>query len=64
MDIQKITAFTMDAGEHSGLACIAPCSVYSVLIEHGLIDDPYYRDNVKGQSELLPWVRQSINPQK
>lgn len=54
MDIQKITAFTMDAGEHSGLACIAPCSVYSVLIEHGLIDDPYYRDNVKGQSELLP----------
>lgn len=54
MDIQKITAFTMDAGEHTGLACRAPCSVYSVLLEHGLIDDPYYRDNVRGQSELLP----------
>ncbi len=28
--------------EHKGLQCTAPCSMYSVLLEHGLIDDPYY----------------------
>ena len=52
MDIQKITAFTMDAGEHSGLVSRVPCSMYSVLLEHGLIDDPYYRDNGKRLREL------------
>lgn len=32
----------MTYGEHKGLPCTAPCSMYSVLLQHGLIDDPYY----------------------
>ena len=27
---------------HKDLECTVPCSMYSVLLQHGLIDDPYY----------------------
>lgn len=38
----KITNWKMNYGAYIGLACEAPCSMYSVLLKHGLIDDPYY----------------------
>ena len=37
---QEIKSFTMDTGAHVGLACEAPCTLYSVLLDHGIIDDP------------------------
>lgn len=35
----------MSYGNHNGLKCSAPCSMYSVLLEHKIIDDPYYGIN-------------------
>lgn len=37
-----INDWKMTYGEYSGLACQAPASMYSVLLEKGLIKDPYY----------------------
>lgn len=42
----------MDFCEHVGLSATAPCSMYSVLLSHGLIEDPYYRDNERRLREL------------
>lgn len=36
----EIKSFSMDYEKHAGLSCTAPCSLYSVLLEHGIIDDP------------------------
>lgn len=36
---QEIKNFTLDVGEYTGLACVAPCSKYSVLLEHGFIGE-------------------------
>ncbi len=49
---RKITDFRMDYAEHVGLSATAPCSMLSVLLSHGLIDDPYYRDNELRAREL------------
>ena len=43
---QEIKKFYMDCGEHKGLECIAPCSLYSVLYERGIISDPSLFDDV------------------
>ena len=32
----------MSYDTHEGLACTSPCSMYGVLLEHGIIDDPFY----------------------
>ena len=40
-----IENWKMDFGEYSGLDCSAPCDMYSVLLAHGLIDEPYYGTN-------------------
>ena len=37
---QEIKKFYMDCREHHGLECVAPCTLYSVLFEHGIIADP------------------------
>ena len=37
---QEIKSFTMDYGRHLALPCTAPCSMYSVLLDNKLIDDP------------------------
>lgn len=42
--LQSINNFSL-AYENRTLACTPPCSLYSVLLENKLIDDPYYRDN-------------------
>lgn len=40
-----IKDWKMDYAEHKGLLCTAPCDMYSVLLSHGLIKDPYYGTN-------------------
>lgn len=42
-----INNWKMDFGKYSGLDCTAPCDMYSVLLQHGYIDDPYYGTNEK-----------------
>ena len=42
---QEIKSFLMDYREHKGLACTAPCSMYSVLLENKHIADPTVSDN-------------------
>ncbi|MBQ9085075.1 MAG: glycoside hydrolase family 2 protein [Clostridia bacterium] len=49
---QKLTQFRLDYSEYTALECVAPCSMYSVLLDHGLIKDPYYGDNEKALREL------------
>lgn len=44
---QSIKEFTMNWGEHKGLACTLPCSMYSVLLENKLIEDPFVGLNEK-----------------
>ncbi len=41
----KITTWKMDFLEHKALSCTAPCSMYSVLLDHALIKDPFYGTN-------------------
>ncbi len=36
-----IRDFTMTYGEQKNLPCKAPCSMYSVLLQHGLIENPF-----------------------
>lgn len=43
---QEIKKFYMDCGEHKGLECVAPCSLYSVLYDRGIISDPSLSDDV------------------
>lgn len=40
----------MDCREHKGLECIAPCTLYSVLFENGIIGDPSHLDDVSSVS--------------
>lgn len=42
---RKIKEFTLDYGDNTGLECTVPCSLYSVLHAHGIIDDPYFASN-------------------
>ncbi len=42
---QEIKEFRMDYGDYTGLKASVPCSMYSVLLEHKLIDDPFYGEN-------------------
>ena len=46
-----IKNWKMDIGESKGLECQAPCDMYSVLLSHGIIPDPYYGTNEKGLLE-------------
>ncbi len=42
---KNINNWKMNFMEHKGLACTAPCSMYSVLLENNLIEDPFYGIN-------------------
>ena len=37
-----IENWKMNYGEYKQLECKAPCSMYGVLLQHGLIEDPFY----------------------
>jgi beta-mannosidase len=43
---QEIKKFYMDCGGHKGLECLAPCTLYSVLHDRGIISDPSLSDNI------------------
>ncbi|MBQ7907415.1 MAG: glycoside hydrolase family 2 protein [Clostridia bacterium] len=47
-----ILNWKMDFGEYKGLECVSPCDMYSVLYDHGYIDDPYYGTNEKELCQL------------
>ena len=40
-----LNSWKMTCGEYKDLECSAPCSMYSVLLEHKLIEDPFYGIN-------------------
>lgn len=37
-----LNTWKMTYKDYNGLECTAPCSMYSVLLQHGLINDPFY----------------------
>lgn len=43
---QEIRKFNMDCRGHRGLECFAPCSLYSVLFENGIVGDLNVCDDV------------------
>ncbi len=47
-----IKNFLMEYCEHKNLSCEAPCSMYRVLLGHGLIDDPFYGCNEESALKL------------
>ena len=44
--------WTMIYDEYDRLSCTAPCSMYGVLLEHGLIEDPFYGLNEQSLTAL------------
>lgn len=48
----KLTNWKMTYEEHKNLDCTAPCSMYSVLLDHKLIDDPFYGLNEREYQHL------------
>ncbi|MBO5212545.1 MAG: glycoside hydrolase family 2 protein [Clostridia bacterium] len=47
-----INDWKMDFKDYRALSCSVPCDMYSVLFDHGLIDDPYYGVNENSCFEL------------
>lgn len=43
--IQEIKNWQLSYRGEEGLAGSVPCSMYSILLEHGKMDDPFYRTN-------------------
>ncbi len=41
----KITNWYLNYEEHKGLECTVPCSLYSVMLDKGLMEDPFYGMN-------------------
>jgi len=48
----KLTNWKMTYEEHKNLECTAPCSMYSVLLDHKIIDDPFYGLNEREYMHL------------
>ena len=49
---QEIRKFNMDCRGQKGLECYAPCSLYSVLFDHGIIGDPAMCDDTSALEKL------------
>ena len=49
----EIKDFLMSFGEYVNVPCKVPCSLYSVALDNGYIEDPYYRTNFIDGSSLL-----------
>ncbi len=47
-----IKDWKMDFDKYTGLSCTVPCDMYSILYDHGYIDDPYYGTNEEGLTAL------------
>ena len=48
----KIQSWTMEYDTYEPLPCQAPCTMYSVLLEHGKIPDPFYGTNERELQHL------------
>ncbi len=48
----RLTNWKMTYEEHKDLVCTAPCSMYSVLLDHKIIDDPFYGLNEREYMHL------------
>lgn len=48
----KLTNWKMTFDGHKNLSCTAPCSMYSVLLDHKIIDDPFYGLNEREYQHL------------
>ena len=48
----KLTNWKMTFDGHENLSCTAPCSMYSVLLDHKIIDDPFYGLNEREYQHL------------
>ncbi|MBO4949572.1 MAG: glycoside hydrolase family 2 protein [Clostridia bacterium] len=48
----KLTNWKMTYEEHKKLECTAPCSMYSVLLDHKIIDNPFYGLNEREYQHL------------
>lgn len=48
----KLTNWKMTYEEHKNLECTAPCSMYSVLLDHKIIDNPFYGLNEREYMHL------------
>lgn len=48
----EIKNWKMDFMAHSGLECTVPCDMYSVLLDHKIIEEPYYGTNEERLSQL------------
>lgn len=48
----KLTNWKMTFDGHKELSCTAPCSMYSVLLDHKIIDDPFYGLNEREYQHL------------
>ena len=44
-----------DPSEGDWLSAKIPCSVYDTLLNHGRMEDPFYRDNEEKALELMKW---------
>lgn len=47
-----IEKWKMDYEKHIGLDCTIPCTMYGTLLEHGIIDDPFYAMNDQKYTQL------------
>lgn len=50
----EIKKIYLNAGRHEGIACTLPCTLYSVLLSNGIIDDPLYGTNIEKVTEGIP----------
>ncbi len=50
---QIIKNLEMNFEDYGKFNCTVPCSMYSVLLENGKIDDPFYRDNEYALTDLF-----------
>ena len=53
MRIDLNGSWSLNSPQYSNLTAELPGSVLSTLLAHGLIEDPYYRDNEAAAREVL-----------
>ncbi len=54
MSKTELKKFTMTAGEYKDIPCTAPCTLYSVLLSNGYINDVFYGRNIETAAEGIP----------
>lgn len=49
---QELSAWLFRLDGEAPIACTVPCSMYSILLDHGKIEDPFFRSNEKELTRL------------